>query len=130
MRKSLFIITTLVILSLCAPAFAADTPSTPAPAGLVNLNTADAAHLAYLPRIGVKAAQSIVDYRTQHGPFRKTTDLMQVKGFGEKRYEHLSAYLAVNGDTTLTEKVKGPRKPRIRKPSTKPSSKSSTPAVK
>jgi competence ComEA-like helix-hairpin-helix protein len=126
MRKSHFIITTLVVLSLCASAFAADVPGAPVPSGVVNINTADATHLSYLPRIGAKAAQRIVDYRTQNGPFRKTTDLMQVKGFGEKRFEHLNAYLTVSGDTTLTGKVKSARKPRTRKPTTKPT----TPAAK
>jgi competence protein ComEA len=130
MKKSHFIITTLVILSLCASAFAADASSgAQAPTGVVNINTADATHLSYLPRIGTKAAQRIVDYRTQYGSFHKTTDLMQVKGFGEKRFESLSAYLTVSGDTTLTGKVKGPRKPRTRKPSTKPASKPTTPAA-
>jgi competence ComEA-like helix-hairpin-helix protein len=118
MRKSHFIITTLVILSLCTSAFAAGASSTPAPGGVVNINTADTTHLSNLPRIGAKAAQRIVDYRKEHGPFRKTTDLMQVKGFGEKRFEHLSSYLTVSGDTTLAGKVKSARTARTRKPST------------
>jgi len=82
MRKSHSILFMAVfIAAICASAFAADAQSA-APAGVVNINTADAAQLSLLPRVGMKAAQRIVDYRTQNGPFHKTTDLMQVKGFG------------------------------------------------
>jgi competence ComEA-like helix-hairpin-helix protein len=124
MRKSLQLFTlALVMLAITAPAFAADAESsTPAPAaassGVVNLNTADAAQLALLPRVGEKAAQRIIEYRTQHGPFKKTSDLMQVKGFGEKSYERISRYIVVEGRTTLTSKVKSPGKPRAKKPTT------------
>lgn len=107
MRKSHILILALVLSVLSASAFAAD-----APAGVVNINTADAAQLSYLPRVGAAAAQRVLDYRQQHGPFKKATDLMQVKGFGAKSFERLSPYLAVDGKTTLTAKVKSPGKPR------------------
>ena len=81
MRKSHCIFLSLIIASMCASAFAADVPNS-APAGVININTAEASQLSLLPRVGLKAAQRIVDYRTQHGPFHKATDLMQVKGFG------------------------------------------------
>ncbi|MBK5258700.1 MAG: helix-hairpin-helix domain-containing protein [Thermoanaerobaculia bacterium] len=113
MRKShniLFV--TLFIVSLSASAFAADVQTPAAAAGVVNLNTADVAQLSMLPRVGAKAAQRIIDYRTANGPFRKTTDLMQVKGFGDKTYERLSSYISIDGKTTLSAKVQSPRKPR------------------
>ncbi|HEY2091495.1 MAG TPA: helix-hairpin-helix domain-containing protein [Thermoanaerobaculia bacterium] len=106
MRKSPAILLLGILILSLATAALADVP------GVVNLNTADAAQLGYLPRIGVKAAQQIIDYRTAHGPFHKATDLMQVKGFGQKRFDKLSAYLAVEGKTTLTAKVSSPRKTR------------------
>ncbi len=112
MRKSLPILMSLVLIaSIGAAAFAADAPATPSPAGVVNINTATVAQLSFLPRVGAKAAQRIVDYRTAHGPFAKATDLMQVKGFGNKSFERLSAYITVEGKTTLSEKVRSPRKP-------------------
>ena len=110
MRKSPAIILLGIFILSLATAALADVP------GVVNINTADSSQLSYLPRVGVKAAQQIIDYRTAHGPFHKATDLMQVKGFGQKRYEKLSAYLVVEGKTTLTAKVSSPRKPR--KPTT------------
>ncbi|HEY8180984.1 MAG TPA: hypothetical protein VII32_02005, partial [Thermoanaerobaculia bacterium] len=51
------------------------------------------------------------------GRFAKPTDIMQVKGFGDKSYERLSSYIAVEGQSTLTEKVRSPRKPRSSKAS-------------
>jgi competence protein ComEA len=108
-----------VFTTLSTAAFAAETHATAAtasPAGVVNINTADSAQLALLPRVGVKAAQRIIDYRKEHGAFKKTSDLMQVKGFGEKTFERLNPYLTTSGSTTLTEKVKSPRKPSRKSP--------------
>ena len=106
MRKSLqFVLVALVVLGVAGSAIAADKAASPAPAGVVNLNTADATQISLLPRVGAKAAQRIVDYRREHGLFKKTSDLMQVKGFGEKSFERLAAWLTVDGKTTLTTKV-------------------------
>ena len=114
MRKSLHIFTlAIVLLSLSTVAFGAESASMPT--GVVNINTADASQLALLPRIGEKAAQRIIEYRTEHGPFKKTADLMQVKGFGAKTFEGVSPYIAVDGKTTLSVKIKSPRKPRTAK---------------
>jgi len=118
MRKSLpLFIAVLLIASITGAAFAADTQAAAAPSGVVNINTADASQLQLLPRVGVKAAQRIIEYRTAHGPFQKATDLMQVKGFGNKSFERLSSYVTIEGKTTLTQKIKSPRKPRASKAS-------------
>ena len=118
MRKSLpILLAVILITSITGAALAADNASASTPAGVVNINTADASQLQYLPRVGQKAAQRIIDYRTAHGPFQKATDLMQVKGFGSKTYEQLSAYIVLDGKTTLTQKVRSPRKPKVQKAS-------------
>jgi len=118
MRKSLpLFLAILLVTSITGAALAADTQAAAAPAGVVNINTADASQLQLLPRVGVKAAQRIIEYRTAHGPFAKATDLMQVKGFGSKSFERLSSYVSVEGKTTLTQKIKSPRKPRVSKAS-------------
>ena len=118
MRKSLPILVAVILLtSITGAAFAADTSAAPSAAGVVNINTADVTQLQFLPRVGQKAAQRIIDYRTAHGPFQKATDLMQVKGFGAKSYEQLSTYIVLEGKTTLTQKVKSPRKPKVQKAS-------------
>ena len=119
MRKSHILALALVLVSICGSAFTADAQK--AVAGVVNINTADAAQLALLPGVGAKAAQRIIDYRTAHGQFQKPTDLMQVKGFGDKSFERLSPYIAVSGKTTLTSKVPSPRKPRAKSAAQQPS---------
>jgi competence protein ComEA len=118
MRKSLHILAlTLIVLTFATSAFADAEPAGDAsPAGVVNINTADAAQLSLLPRVGEKAAARIIEYRTEHGPFKKATELMQVKGIGAKTFENLSAYITVEGKTTLSSKIKSPRKPHATKP--------------
>jgi competence ComEA-like helix-hairpin-helix protein len=123
MRKSLPIFIALfLVATMSAAAMPADNaPAPAATAGVVNINTADVAQLSLLPRIGTKVAQRIVDYRSEHGAFAKTSDLMQVKGIGDKSFKNLSSYLTVDGKTTLTAKVRGPKRgPRAKsqKPTT------------
>lgn len=77
--------------------------------GVVNVNTASADELALLPRIGPSIAQRIVDFREENGPFQAAEDLMLVRGIGEKTFELLEPYVALEGETTLTNKVRVPR---------------------
>jgi len=51
---------------------------------LININQANADTLAQLKGIGIHKAQAIVDYRTEFGKFQTLSDLMLVKGIGEK----------------------------------------------
>lgn len=76
----------------------------------VNINSADTAQLALLPRVGPSVAQRIVEYRKQNGPFKKAEDLMLVQGIGEKTYQLIKPYVATAGETTLREKVRSSRK--------------------
>ena len=110
MRKSLPIFVIAFLIATMSAAAMADTAPAAAPAGVVNINTADAAQLSLLPRVGAKVAQRIIDYRKEHGSFAKTSDLMQVKGIGDKTFQTLSPYLTVEGKTTLTAKVHGPKR--------------------
>jgi hypothetical protein len=43
---------------------------------------------------------------------------MQVKGVGAKTFDGLSAYVAVEGKTTLSSKVRSPRKAAAKKSAT------------
>jgi len=71
----------------------------------VNINTASAAELAYLPRIGAKVAERIIAHRKEK-PFSRPEELMEVKGIGEKLFLTLKPFVAVSGATTLTSKVR------------------------
>jgi competence protein ComEA len=57
--------------------------------GRININTADAGTRSALPGIGTALAGRIIDYRTEHGPFARTDELLAVDGIGEKTYEAL-----------------------------------------
>ena len=46
-------------------------------------------------------------WRQENGPFKKPEDLMLVQGIGEKTFQLLKPYVAIAGETTLKEKVKG-----------------------
>jgi len=69
--------------------------------GKININTASVEQLELLPRIGNKTAQSIVEYRTQHGPFKTVENLANIKGIGDKTLKELEGFIALEGDTTL-----------------------------
>ena len=54
-----------------------------------SLATATAEELDELPGVGPVTAQKILDYRTEHGPFRSVDDLDAVPGIGPTRVEQL-----------------------------------------
>ncbi len=67
-----------------------------APAGVpLDLNTATVAQLDQLPGVGPVLAQRIVDYRTQHGPFRSVEELRQVSGIGPAKFNDLKGLVRV-----------------------------------
>lgn len=52
--------------------------------GRINLNTADAAALDTLPRIGPALAARIIAWREENGRFTSVDDLLSVPGIGDK----------------------------------------------
>jgi competence protein ComEA len=91
----------LIVVGVPAPAAPAGDgaagPAGPAGAagGKVNLNTATLAQLDTLPGVGEVLAQRILDYRTSHGGFRSVSDLRQVDGIGDSRFEQLKDLVTV-----------------------------------
>jgi competence protein ComEA len=74
---------------------------TPAQAGPVNVNAADAATLAReLQGIGPSKAQAIVAHRDKHGPFRSAEDLARVRGIGRKTVDRNKDLLRFDGRAT------------------------------
>jgi competence protein ComEA len=55
----------------------------------LSLATATAEELDELPGVGPVTAQKILDYRSEHGPFRSVEDLDAVPGIGPTRIEQL-----------------------------------------
>ena len=59
--------------------------------GTFNINTATLEELQTIKGIGKKKAESILQYRKEHGPFRTKEDLLQVKGIGKKALEAIES---------------------------------------
>ena len=64
-------------------------------AGKVNINTADAAALETLPRVGPAMAERIIAWREANGRFTAVEDLMSVTGVGEKTFDSLKDLVTV-----------------------------------
>jgi competence protein ComEA len=61
----------------------------------VNINTADAATLETLPRVGPAMAQRIIAWRTKNGRFRSIQDLRSVSGIGDATFAQLEPLVTV-----------------------------------
>ena len=64
-------------------------------AGLININTADAAALCTLPGIGESRAQDIISYREANGGFASCEDIMKVSGIKTAAYEKIRDKITV-----------------------------------
>ena len=60
----------------------------------VNINTASIEELSTLPGIGESTAEKIVKYRQQH-QFASTSEIKEVKGIGNKKYEKIKNDLSI-----------------------------------
>lgn len=105
--KKLIPIILLALMAVAASAVGADA----APSGVVNINTASADELQYLPRVGPALAGRILEFREANGSFEAVDELVAVKGIGGTSLEKLRPFVTVSGKTTLAEKVKAPRTP-------------------
>lgn len=63
--------------------------------GRVNLNTADAAALDTLPRVGPALAERIIAWREANGGFRQVDDLRSVSGIGDKTFDGIREHVTV-----------------------------------
>lgn len=63
--------------------------------GKVNLNTADAATLETLPRVGPAMSARIIAWRTANGRFSSVDELRSVSGIGEKTFAELSQLVTI-----------------------------------
>jgi competence ComEA-like helix-hairpin-helix protein len=63
----------------------------------IDLNRADAQQLQQIAGIGPVLSEAIVAWREENGPFRRTEDLLQVPGIGEKTLEAIRDELVIGG---------------------------------
>lgn len=104
---TLFILMSTLVCIFAVSA-AAKTP-TSAIVGVVNINTANLDQLALLPGVGISKAKAIVDYRSKK-PFSSATELMNVKGIGEKLFSKVKKQVVVRGNTTAKKPAKKVKK--------------------
>lgn len=62
----------------------------------VDINRAEAWLLAALPGIGDARAQSIIEYRRQHGLFRDINEILKVPGMGDAVFDGIKNLITVN----------------------------------
>lgn len=92
------------------PAEVAPVPADPAP--VVNLNTATAAQLRLLPRIGPALAERILRARARR-PFRLLAALRRVRSIGRVTLRGLAPHVVLVGPTTATVKLRVPRRAAV-----------------
>ena len=92
---SLVLLCAIVALSGGVATAASAVDAKPSGNGPVNLNTAGTDQLTAIPGIGEAMARRIVEWRDEHGPFRRVEDLMKVKGIGEKSLEKMRPHVTI-----------------------------------
>lgn len=68
----------------------------------VELNTASGALLSHVSGLSARVANNVVEYRLEHGTFKKRSELKKVKGLGPKTFEQAAGFLRIaDGDRPL-----------------------------
>jgi comEA protein len=102
LSSSMFILKLTLMFALACSAcssrqvYMAAADTAPISTNAININTATAEELEVLPRIGPKTAQKIVEFREQHGPFRRVEHLMQIPGISEKKFLEIRPHIRVD----------------------------------
>ena len=73
----------------------------------VNLNSADAEALEYIPGIGPAKSKEIIALREASNGFKSVEDLLAVPGIGEKTLEVIKKHGVIEGGvSSLTEEMR------------------------
>ncbi len=73
----------------------------------INLNTADAETIQYIPGIGLSKAEKIVEIRDKAGKFASMDEVDAVPGIGERTMMDIRKYGSIDsGVSELTEEMK------------------------
>jgi competence protein ComEA len=91
--------TVAVVLALAAAAPALAAKKALPPGERIDLNRATVTELMRLPGVGEKKAQAIVAHR-QKQPFRRTEDVLAVKGLGPAWLQKVKGSLVVGATAT------------------------------
>lgn len=83
--------TTAIINSQSSSSTASTTPTK----GKLNINKASVEELDTLPGIGAVIAGRIIDYRNKNGSFKTLTELKEVSGIGDAKYEKVKDLISI-----------------------------------
>lgn len=61
----------------------------------VDINNASLEKLQTLPGVGLSTAQKIIDYRKEHGKFKEISELKNIKGIGESKFNSLKEHIII-----------------------------------
>lgn len=88
---------TQILVPKAGPAVPGGSSTVPGGAGtgLLNVNTATATELEGLSGIGEVLAATIVEYRTENGPFASVDDLLDVSGIGPATLDEIRDQITV-----------------------------------
>ncbi|MDD5306679.1 MAG: helix-hairpin-helix domain-containing protein [Deltaproteobacteria bacterium] len=108
MRNISIMVATAVVAAVLAAGTGASAQEPAQASDVVNINTATAVELAFLPGVGPARADDIVAQR-QVRPFQKPEDITKVKGIGRKSFQKMRPHITVSGPTTAKAKIKLPK---------------------
>jgi competence protein ComEA len=91
-----------------------------APDGKVILNLAALEDLRRLPGVGPKRAQAILALREKLGRFRRSTDLLRIKGIGVKSLKKLEAHFVLDPPAPKPEPGGSAKPPKSEPPKGEP----------
>lgn len=69
-------------------------------ARVLDVNSAAAKDLRWVPGVGPETARRIVQYRGTHGGFRTLGDLLKVPGLGPKKFQKMAPHLVLDGPSS------------------------------
>jgi len=68
------------------------------PGEKLNINRASLEQLTYLPGIGPVLAQRIIEYRAKNGPFHNLSELKEVSGIGQVKFERIKEEITLEDE--------------------------------
>ena len=85
----------LFLLASCTQSTRFDAPHPGCLADQLDLNLATENELVSLPGVGEKTAREIVEFRSANGGFRRTEQLLIIRGMSKKRFVDLGPLVCV-----------------------------------
>ena len=64
-------------------------------AGKININVSDENELIKIPGVGKSTAERIIEYRGQNGGFSSISEITNVKGIGNAKFNSMKDYICV-----------------------------------